>query len=131
MNVKRTGCLAVKPHAGKIGVAGLRRCTLGANVGSKTGEERNQRTDGTGDRRHHTDYAQTLVSPLASNRRKQIAAADIGLIEKSNEIGDSSDILLTVLVASLREVFDDVGEYVEVAEMLRSVAQTSSAMSQF
>ena len=28
---------------------------------------------------------------------------------------DSSDILLTVLVASLREVFDDVGEYVEVA----------------
>ena len=28
---------------------------------------------------------------------------------------DSSDILLTVLIGSLREVFDDVGEYIEVA----------------
>ena len=50
-------------------------------------EERNQRTDGTGDCSHHADYAQTLVSPFASDSRKQIAAADIGLIEKSDEIG--------------------------------------------
>ena len=40
MNVKRAGCRAIKPHAGKVGVAGLGRRTLGTDIGGKTGNDR-------------------------------------------------------------------------------------------
>ena len=44
---------------------------------------------------------------------------------------DSSDILLTVLISSLREVFDDVGEYVEVAAgVIPGFASWSSACTE-